>query len=107
MSVFGLSGSDQARHIQEQDARRNPPFDLHGDNISAVDLFLFCQTQWRTGGMGGRTGLDYPAVISVMREQGLPRREREDLLWRVRAIEGGALGEWARQQREREAKRAR
>ena len=30
-------------------------------------MFVACQTQWRSGPMGGVLGLDYPGVESVMR----------------------------------------
>tara|TARA_R100001594_G_scaffold140690_1_gene186004 strand:+ start:2057 stop:2269 length:213 start_codon:yes stop_codon:yes gene_type:complete len=37
------------------------------ENWVSVDMFLRCCTQWRVGGMGGVTGLDYAAVIQVIK----------------------------------------
>lgn len=49
------------------------PEDFEGDeftvwreNAEAIRLFNSVQTQWRVAGMGGVTGLDYPAVFATM-----------------------------------------
>tara|TARA_R100000781_G_scaffold18913_1_gene14658 strand:+ start:1695 stop:1937 length:243 start_codon:yes stop_codon:yes gene_type:complete len=39
-------------------------FEVWNENWSVVQLFLRCQTQWRTS-IGGVTGLDYASVIST------------------------------------------
>lgn len=36
------------------------------ENTEAVQVFLAAQTQWRYAGTGGRTGLDYAALRTVM-----------------------------------------
>lgn len=61
---------------------------LH-DNREAFEVFIGCQTQWRVGGMGTRTGLDYTAVEAFMRITQV--RKRADVFGRVRLIELGAL----------------
>jgi hypothetical protein len=41
-------------------------FEVWEENWSAVEMFLRCQTQWRTT-MGGLLGLDYGAVAWLLR----------------------------------------
>ena len=62
------------------------------DNVLAVSVFLECATQWRSG-MGGITGLDYPAVFAVLDERGLERGspERGDTFAGVRVMERAVL----------------
>ena len=42
-------------------------FEVWEENWEVVKFFLLCQTQWRVGGMGGVTGLDYAAVVEVIK----------------------------------------
>lgn len=44
---------------------------------ASVAAYIAVSTQWRTGGMGHRTGLDYAAVIRAL-ETYLPRWRREE-----------------------------
>jgi hypothetical protein len=55
-------------------------FDVWEENWSAVEMFLRCQTQWRTT-MNGLLGLDYGAVAWLLRlyEVEDPRALLEDL----------------------------
>ena len=39
-------------------------FEVWPDNWPALDLFIQCQTQWRTG-PAGLLGLDYGAVLAM------------------------------------------
>jgi len=41
-------------------------FEVWEENWAAVEMFLRCQTQWRTT-MGGLLGLDYGAVAWLLR----------------------------------------
>lgn len=55
-------------------------------------MFSACQTQWRiVSGLGGAAyqGLDYPAVESVMRMQGVDAQGER--LAQIRVLEAGAL----------------
>ncbi|WP_313082547.1 DUF1799 domain-containing protein [Pulveribacter sp.] len=62
------------------------------ENLESVNFFLeFCQTQWRSGGMGGPTGLDYTAVLACLRTLGLARDKRDAMFADVRIMEGAAL----------------
>ena len=65
-------------------------FELMPENLKAYELFLACSTQWICG-MAGPVGLNYPSVESVMRMNNFSRKQREDVFWRVRCIERGAL----------------
>lgn len=58
---------DQALAQLPADDSAGDDFEVYPENWDALLLFLALQTQWRTGGMGGRLGLDYPAVEVVMR----------------------------------------
>ena len=43
-----------------------PDFEVCEENCQAVEMFLRCQTQWRTT-MNGVLGLDYGAVAWILR----------------------------------------
>lgn len=53
-------------------------------------------TQWRTG-MGGPTGLDYGALIDVMRLCGIKKKHQPDVFYDVRVMEAEALKVMAEQ----------
>ena len=53
------------------------------------------QTQWRVGGMGGATGLDYAGVRASLDDQDLPADDRKDIFKGIRAAERGTLEGWA------------
>lgn len=42
-------------------------YEVLPENWEAVQMFLRCQTQWRTAGMGGVLGLDYGPVAWLLR----------------------------------------
>ncbi len=65
------------------------------ENAPALDIFLFCQTQWRTS-MSGLIGLDYTAVINVIATRHRKRKKQNQLLTDVHLIEQGALKAIAR-----------
>lgn len=69
-------------------------FYLLPENHKAWELFCACSTQWRVG-MAGPTGLDYPAVESVMRMLYVKQKHQKDLLWRIQHLERGALAAWS------------
>lgn len=54
------------------------------------------QTQWRYGGAGGATGLDYAGVRAYIDEQGIrPRAQRRELFACIQACEAASLDAWA------------
>lgn len=64
-------------------------------NVGTWAHWLALQTQWRTGGMRGSTGLDYAGVRAYLDEEGLHGDERADVWRGVRAAEEGTLQGWA------------
>ncbi len=72
-------------------------FLLWPENVPALELWDIVYTQWRSGDMGGRTGLDYTAVEAAMRLHGVPRSERAARFEDLRTMERSALSVWARQ----------
>ena len=83
----------------------NAPFEVAHANWEAVSVFCGSATQWRVAGMGGATGLDYPAVESVMRMCAI--RDTADTLARVQVLEATALDVWRKQQQKAAAKKPR
>lgn len=68
-------------------------------NVRAFGLWRRVQTQWRTGGMGGRTGLDYAGVSVYLRDVArLKGRAFAEAFSALQAMEIAALNEWAQQQ---------
>lgn len=59
------------------------------------------QTQWRMG-FGGATGLDYQALDTVARVQGI-RLDRL-MLEKIQALEGAQLNRWAEQRKANKGK---
>ncbi len=49
------------------------------------------QTQWRVGGMGGATGLDYAGVRAYLTGALRKRKKREQVFDGIRAAEAGTL----------------
>lgn len=64
-------------------------------------LWRDVETQWRVGGMGGATGLDYAGVWAVIGQR-FRRRERRLVFWLVQGMEEATLAVW----RERQAREA-
>ncbi|WP_292041438.1 DUF1799 domain-containing protein [Massilia sp. UBA6681] len=64
--------------------------DIWPENLQAYELFSALRTQWRVG-MAGATGLDYNAVPTVLRLQGVPRADWSQLFEDIRVMESAAL----------------
>jgi len=64
--------------------------DIWPENLQAYELFSALRTQWRVG-MAGATGLDYSAVPTVLRLQGVPRADWPQLFEDLRVMESAAL----------------
>lgn len=68
--------------------------------MAVVELFCECETQWRwavlaQGGVGMRVGLDYSAVVMLMRDVYIVEPEqRREMLEGVRVMEMAALRAW-------------
>ena len=62
-------------------------FEVWPENMQVVELFLRCQTQWRTS-VAGITGLDYSGVAIVINMYGYKPEIFEDLqIMEIAAIE--------------------
>jgi hypothetical protein len=61
------------------------------ENWQAFILFSSLQTQWRTGGMGGATGLDYNVLFRKMDRMNLSAEQYDELEEDVRTMELSAL----------------
>ncbi|MBP8293131.1 MAG: DUF1799 domain-containing protein [Caldilineaceae bacterium] len=59
-------------------------------NLRAFSFFARLDTQWRVG-MSGPTGLDYTAVLALIRAQRLPRETADALFDDVQTMERAAL----------------
>ena len=55
----------------------DPDFWVDAENWDAVETFIRCGTQWRSGPMGGVFGLDYPGVKTVLDITQSPTRHHE------------------------------
>ena len=66
------------------------------ENWPSVIFFSRLGTQWRVG-VSGPTGLDYTAVLALLRTLRLPRDEHDALFDDVQTLERAALQEMAKQ----------
>lgn len=71
-------------------------FEVWPDNWPALELFLLCQTQWRTG-PGGLVGLDYGAVLAMASLWAVDR-VRETMAG-VQVIESAILAQLSKESR--------
>jgi hypothetical protein len=65
------------------------------ENWPSFALLRDCQTQWRVG-MGGATGLDYPAVMALLEFRGFPAGDRQQLFDDLQVMELAALEEMSK-----------
>ena len=67
--------------------KKQKDFEVWPENMQVVELFLRCQTQWRTS-VAGITGLDYSGVAIVINMYGYKPEIFEDLqIMEIAAIE--------------------
>lgn len=71
-----------------------PPVEVWPDTWPVFALFCDLRTQWRVA-MGGRTGLDYTAVLAVMDLHCIPPEKRRDTMADIQAMEAAALAAMA------------
>ncbi len=89
LAAFGL----QAEETLEIDDK----FALWPECVDVFKLWQAVQTQWRTGGMGGATGLDYAGVEACMKLRGIRNKDRTELFNGLQVMEQATLQEWALQ----------
>lgn len=63
------------------------------ENWGVFRLFCRLDTQWRVGGMGGVSGLDYSAVYPLLDRLAASSQEWDEMLEDLQALESGALSE--------------
>lgn len=91
LAAFGLSASADDTDDDHQDKCYLWPC-----NVPAFNLWQRLQTQWRVGGMGSATGLDYASVSLYLRDvAGIKRKEMPELFNAIQAMERATLEEWA------------
>ncbi|MGK5049752.1 DUF1799 domain-containing protein [Janthinobacterium sp. GB4P2] len=81
MAAFGLTAEDVAAD----------PVDIWPDNIAAFQIFSLMGTQWRVGGMGGATGLDYNVMYRKMDRLSLSPDDYDALESDLQIMESAAL----------------
>lgn len=104
--MLGKSGADETNAALEafgievtEPIDQESLTDVYPENQRALQAFVNLQTQWRSSGMGGRSGLIYHEVYGYMDEIGLAKRKhRLDLMHALRIMEGEALKIWGEQQ---------
>jgi hypothetical protein len=63
-------------------------------NVKTWAYWQAVQTQWRVGGMGGATGLDYAGVRAYLDETGVKSKQRKQIFEGIRAAETATLRAW-------------
>jgi hypothetical protein len=103
--LFRSHGGNQANKDMLEDAKayglelepemlRGADFGVWEDNWHAVELFLRCQTQWRTGPggvTGGVIGLDYSVVLALATMYLPATAQAKTVLEEVQIMEARAL----------------
>jgi len=103
MDAFGLPQEIRDQIWGSMSDSSVEDFTLLEENAEALSTFLRCQTQWRHS-MSGVTGLDYTAVLQVIKSSCSKKRKRQAIFRDVCLIEQGALKAFS-SKRERNAKR--
>ena len=82
-------------NIIVDDVSADEDFEVWPENWEVVQMFLRCQTQWRTAGMGGVIGLDYGAVAWLFRLHRV--KDQRALLEDLQIMEAAVLAAFAKQ----------
>lgn len=80
--------------VRADEAAKDPPFDVHADNVEVVEAFAALGTQWRVvAGFGGAfwQGLDYAAIPATLDLMGVPAERRGEVFAGLRLMEAAAL----------------
>jgi hypothetical protein len=98
LQAMGASPADIELILQINSLKTEPTdYEVLPENWQTVMLFLACQTQWRTGGMGGVVGLDYNVVFKMMQVYKIEdeKQQLEDL----QIMEGAVLSKIAKRRK--------
>jgi len=63
------------------------------ENVAALDLYNDCATQWNTSANGFLVGLNYQGVESVMRIQGIQKKEMPRIFLQLQVLERETINE--------------
>lgn len=91
LAAFGL--------VATEPVAPDETFALWPENLLAFNLWQAVQTQWRTGGMGHPTGLDYGGVQACMVLRGIRKKDQVELFAGLQAMEQATLDAWDRQKK--------
>lgn len=91
LQMLGIPARAQAAFVVEPDELGVPP-----ENWPALRVMLAMQTQWRVG-MGGRTGLVYEALPTVLRMTGIAPADEPDIFAALQVMEIEMLQTWSAQ----------
>lgn len=94
MAAFGLRPEDYAEEVLE----------IWPECHQAFLIFQRMTTQWRVGGMGGPTGLDYNVLFALTERLGLSTEDRDQLEEDVMVMESEVLTIFAEEAARRRAK---
>lgn len=89
MDSFGFSDDLRQKIYSSQSELPSTEFVVMEENAQALDVFLYCQSQWRYS-TNGITGLDYTAVLAVIAVR-IKKKNQSRVMDEVRLIESGAL----------------
>lgn len=73
-----------------------PHFEVWQENAEPVRFFLLMSTQWRAGGMGGPTGMDYAALFQLFSFYDIKKEDQTRIFESVRTMEMAVLEEKAK-----------
>lgn len=88
--IDGTIEDEEILGINLDDDEHRDGFEVYAENWQALMIFLDCETQWNHS-PAGVTGLNYPALESVLRLQGIPKKKHPQLFQKVQLIERGAI----------------
>lgn len=80
----------EAIGLNREDVENTDVLDVWPENWLPMQVFSRLGTQWRVG-MGGATGLDYSALISVMNLLEVKKKDRGYMFWAIQKMESAAL----------------
>jgi len=81
----------RAQGFEPEDYEDEDDFDVWPENWPIFQVFCAVRTQWRSGGNGGATGLDYATVYPLLERKGFTGQAFFDALDDIQTMEFAAL----------------
>jgi len=108
LDQFYVEGEEQSRVRSVEDAAAGlglvpiwaqaavevPEVYLWPENVAVWRLFQACNTQWKSG-LAGPTGLDYPAVETVLRIRRVKKADLLSVFSMIQVMERSMLSAWS------------